>query len=77
MKIVIHLNPLHILALSSAILVAGFAWQQHISQAEAQRQADIDANCRAQAALPPEPLKRSLVCVGWSPKTDQQLPARG
>ncbi|HFL7937806.1 hypothetical protein IYR97_23760 (plasmid) [Pseudomonas fulva] len=77
MKIVIHLRPLHVLALSAAILVAGYGWQQHASQAEAQRQADIDAKCGAQAALPPEPLKRSLVCVGWSPKTDQQLPARG
>ncbi|MCU9527523.1 hypothetical protein [Pseudomonas mosselii] len=77
MKIVIVLRPLHVLALSAAILVAGYAWQQHWAQAEAQRQASIDAECAAQAVQPPAPLKRSLVCIGWSPKTDQLLPARG
>ncbi|HDS1721591.1 hypothetical protein NPS53_08775 [Pseudomonas putida] len=71
------LRPLHSLILLVALLLAGYAWQQQAVQAETQRQADIDAKCAAEAAKPQAPFKRSLVCIGWSPKTDQPLPTRG
>ncbi|KPX92693.1 MULTISPECIES: hypothetical protein [Pseudomonas syringae group] len=44
---------------------------------KAQRQARVDAKCAAEAENPPPPFKSSLVCVGWTHKSDLPLPPQG
>lgn len=70
-------RPWLVLSGCAALLLVGYLWQQQAAQAEAQRLAALDAKCAAQAAEPPAPFKRALECIGWSPRTDQRLPARG
>lgn len=62
------------LGLLALLVVVGL--QHRASEAQAQR-LSVDAKCAAEAANPPEAFKRSLPCLGWSPKADQSLPPRG
>lgn len=70
-------RPWIALSLFAGLLLAAYAWQQQTAQAEAQRLASLDAKCAAQAAEPPAPFRRALECIGWSPRADLSLPARG